>query len=289
MILVLGATGNVGSEVVAGLRAREVDFSAAVRDIEADPRRLPAGTATRAFDFLDRSTHASAFAGVRSVILVRPPALAKVERDLRPALEAAKLAGVEHVVFLSLQGVEHNRFVPHHALERVLVELGFAYTFLRPSFFMQNLSTTHQAEIRDRDEIFVPAGEGRTSFVDVRDLAEVAVDCLCDAKHRGKAYELTGLEAPTYAEVAALLSAALGRTIRYANPSLPAFILRRHRIEHQPLGFVMVMAALYTVCRLGKAGRVTHELAQLLGRPPRSLAEFIADNRAAWERVRQPG
>lgn len=283
-ILVTGATGNVGGEVVTQLHARGADFTAAVKDLVADPRRLPPSTPTVGFDFLDPSTHAAAFAGVRSLFLVRPPPLANVERDIQPALEAAKRSGVEHVVFLSLQGAQNNRFVPHHALEKLILAMGFQFTFLRPSFFMQNLSTTHRAEIRDRNEIFVPAGHGQTSFIDVRDLAEVAAQALCDPQHRGQAYELTGLEAPTYAEVAERLSLTLGRTIRYANPSLPAFLWRAWRTENQPLGFVVVMAALYTVCKLGKAGTVTHELERLLGRAPRTLAEFIQDSRAVWER-----
>ncbi len=281
-ILVTGATGNVGRAVVAGLLARGVDFAAAVKAVGSDGSRLPEGTPRIAFDFLVPSTHAPAFAGVESLFLVRPPALANVKRDLAPALHAAKAAGVRHVVFLSLQGVEANPVVPHHELEALIVQLGFRRTFLRPSFFMQNLSTTHCEEIRDRDEIFVPAGTGRTSFVDVRDIGEIAVEALCTDGQANAAYELTGSEAPTYAEVAALLSITLGRPIRYSNPSLPAFVWRKWRREHMPLKFVLVMAALYTVCRLGKAAGVTPELQDLLGRPPRSLQQFMQDFRSVW-------
>ncbi|OKL53140.1 hypothetical protein BSZ39_11095 [Bowdeniella nasicola] len=96
---------------------------------------------------------ARAFDGVSAMFLVRPPAVGNVKRDLLPALEFGRKAGLEHVVFLSLQGAEKNRVVPHATIESYLRESGMAHTFVRASFFHQNLSTTHAADIRDRDEI----------------------------------------------------------------------------------------------------------------------------------------
>jgi uncharacterized protein YbjT (DUF2867 family) len=283
-ILVTGATGNVGRAVVDGLQACGAEFTAAVRDIVRGPAGLPPLTPVVAFDFLDASTHAGAFAGIDRLFLVRPPELDDIDRQIMPALRAGQAAGLRHITFLSLQGVEENSIVPHHRLEQRIVQMGFERAFLRPSFFMQNLSTIHCAEIRDRDEIFVPAGSGRTSFVDVRDIAEIAVRTLCEPGHENVAYELTGRDAPNYFEVASLLSDALGRSIRYANPSLPRFIWRKWRTEHVALKYVLVMSALYTVCRIGKAARVTSEMEDLLGRPPRSLSQFVQNTRAVWER-----
>ena len=91
---------------------------------------------------------------------MRPPAIGNVRRDLLPAVEAARQAGVRHVVFLSLQGAEKNKVVPHATVESWLRSSGLSWTFVRPSFFHQNLSTTHAADIRDRDQILVPAGVG---------------------------------------------------------------------------------------------------------------------------------
>ena len=93
-----------------------------------------------------------------------------------------------------------------------------AWTFLRAGYSMQNLTTVHLAEVRDRDEVFVPAGDGRTAFVAVRDLAAVAVLALTGPGHERRAYELTGTSAPTYDEVAAVLTDVLGRRIRDARP-----------------------------------------------------------------------
>jgi len=188
------------------------------------------------------------------------------------------------VVFLSLQGVENNSVTPHHKIEKLIVESGLPFTFLRPSFFMQNLSTTHRDEIRMRSEIFVPAGNGRTSFVDVRDIGAVAALALTDStgEHLHKGYELTGSEALTYGEVAGIMTTVLGRRITYRDPSIPRFIWQKWQKENTPLGFTLIMVALYTVSKLGKAAGLTNETERLLDRPPITFRQFASDYRAVW-------
>jgi uncharacterized protein YbjT (DUF2867 family) len=236
-----------------------------------------------AFDFGRPETHGPALAGVRGVFLVRPPELGDTRRYFDPFISAARDAGVRRVVFLSLQGADRLRVVPHRRIERSLEHSGLPYTFLRSSFFMQNLSTIHRAEIRDTGEIFVPAGRGRTSFVDVRDIAAVAVRALSEPGHEGRAYELTGSEALNYFQVASILSEALGRRIEYANPSIPAFLASMRRRRYRP-GFALVTTAIYTTARLGFAGRVSPDTGQLLGRPPCSLRRFAEDYAGCWRR-----
>jgi uncharacterized protein YbjT (DUF2867 family) len=204
-----------------------------------------------------------------------------VWESIFPALDAAERAGVEHVVFLSLLGAEQNPFVPHRWIEWKLLRSEMAWTFLRPSFFMQNLATTHRADIRDRDEILVPAGEGRTSFIDVRDIAEVGVRVLMETGHRDTAYALTGAEALTYGEVAALFSDVLGREVRYVNPFVLDFV-RHMREQGHPWPFVLVMTGIYLTARFGLAGTVTDDLERILNRPPTSMRTFICDYRACW-------
>ena len=171
--------------------------------------------------------------------------------------------------------------MPHVKIERHPRGSGVPATMLRPSFFMQNLATPHRAEIRDEGRMVVPVGRGRTSFVDVRDVAEVAAKALLEDGHEGRAIELTGSEALGYAEVAAVLSEVLGRTITYADPSPLAF-WRRSRAQGTPAAFVAVMLGLYTGARLGMAARVTPELEQLLGRPPLTVRRFAEDHAAVW-------
>lgn len=280
-ILVSGATGNVGAEVVKLLTEQGRPVQAAGRTVAAIQQQFgPAVEAVR-LDFADPATFGPAFAGIDRLFLVRPPTIANVKEVIFPAITAAQQAGVRHVVFLSLIGVENNRVVPHYQIEQYLINSGLTYTFLRASFFMQNLNTTHRAEIQKDSEIFVPAGYGRTSFIDVRDIAAVAVVALLETGHANQAYDLTGSEALDYYAVAAILSQVLGRTITYRNPSLLHFVWRQRR-QGRPWSFVAVMAGIYTTARIGWAGRVAEETQRLLGRAPIRFEQYAADYRACW-------
>ncbi len=277
-IVVTGATGTVGRAVVRALAQRGVPARAAVRRPE---QFAIAGVPAVAFDFTEPATYEAAFRDATKLFLVRPPAITAVWRSIFPALQAAQNAGVQHVVLLSLLGAEQNPLVPHRWIEWYLQSLDMDWTFLRPSFFMQNLSTTHRAEIRDRSEIFVPAGDGRTSFIDARDVAAVAVRTLTEPGHANTAYALTGAEALTYGEVAHILSDVLDRPIRYRDPSVLAFI-RRH-LGEQPAGFVLVMAGIYLTARLGCTARITPDAQRLLDRPPTSFRQFAEDHQSVWD------
>ncbi len=277
-ILVTGATGNVGAEVLRLLIARGADVRAGVRDV-----RRPLGAETVMLDFERPETFAAALRGIDQLFLMRPPAISNVARDVFPLIDAAKAAGVTHIVFLSILGAEKMPVIPHRQIEAYLETSGIPYSFLRASFFMQNLSTTHAAEIRERDEIFVPAGKGTTSFIDVRDLAEIAVKLMTEPLTPNQAYPLTGSEALDYYQVAASFSEVLGRRITYRSPGLLRFLLRQLQAG-TPLGFALVMGGIYTTARLGKAGLVTPDAETLLGRAPRTMRGFIEESRAAWER-----
>ena len=294
-ILITGAPGNVGSEVVEGLLGK-TEIRVAAHNVETARQILDNNSEGKIdfvpFDFLDPSTFAAAFSQIETLFLVRPPALSNVNRNIAPALNAAKKAGVRHIVFVSIQGVEHLQMVPHSKIEQLITSLGFRSTFLRCGFFMQNLSTTHRNEIRDHDEIALPVGKGKTSFIDVRDIASVAVLVLLASVHvndgftgenanKNHAYTLTGSEALDYNQVAAILSSELGRTIRYTNPFVLKFI-RQQVASGRKFGFALLMAALYTLTRFGNAKEVTQDVRGLLNREPILFAQFANDYRDLW-------
>jgi len=180
-----------------------------------------------------------------------------------------------------VRGADRNPLLPHHRIERLLERAGLACTHLRPNDFMQNLATVHQADIRDHREIWAPAGRGRTSFVDARDVAAVAARVLTDPGHAGHAYTLTGSEALSMETVAAILSEQLGQVVTYRNPGIPGF-LSHLRSTGRLDGLGLVMIGVYTASRLGLAAAVTTDLEKLLGRPPTTLRRFVADNAMAW-------
>lgn len=288
-ILVTGATGNVGSEVCRHLASSGRPVAGAIRrtdlgpngDLSAQAAARLHGATPRVFDFTNERTWAPALEGMSSLFLMRPPHISKIRRDMEPFIAYLRDRGIEHVVFLSVQGVENNPIVPHYKVEQAILRLGIPYTFVRPAFFMQNLSTTHLPEIRDEHRIFVPAGSGTTNFIDVRDIGEAMAAALTDVRHRNQAYTVTGRENYTYDEVAEHLIRVLGVRIRYEPAGLVSF-LRYQLGQGRTLGHALVMYALYSVTRLGKAGTATDTFEEIVGRPPRTLDEFVEDHREVF-------
>lgn len=276
MILLTGSTGLVGREVANRLAGR-----APVRLAVREPVPGTGATERVRFDFRDPATFEAALRGVSRVFLLRPPRLARARRDFGPFVAAMRQAAVSQVVFLSVRGAARNSLLPHHGIERLLEASGLAWTHLRPNDFMQNFATVHRDDIRGRGEIWAPAGRGRTSFVDVRDVAEAAARTLTEPGHGRRAYTLTGDGAFSLEEVAALLSDVLARPVAYRNPGIPAF-LRHMRAAGHPLALGLVMTGVYTVARLGLAAEVAPDLARLIGRPPTALRSFVEDYADVW-------
>ena len=273
MILVTGATGNVGGLLCRVLTERSVGFLRGVsKPTLSNDRRL---------NFLDPATFDDALSGVDRVFLVRPPALAQPQRDMRPFLQACQQKAIRQVVFLSLQGAERNPWTPHAKIEALIRALALPYTFLQPSFFMQNLTQQHAKDIRDHDELFLPAGRGATNFIDARDIAAAAAIVLTEPGHVSRSYELTGPQAYRYDEVAAMLSRVLGRTIVYPQPGLLRYLWRTWR-QGNPLGYALVTGVIYTVARLGMADGYSNALPELIQRPAISLDRFIEEHQAQW-------
>jgi uncharacterized protein YbjT (DUF2867 family) len=281
-IFITGAPGNVGTPLVSQLQQQGVPVRVGARNVERARSVLGADSKIVRFDFTDPTTYRQAFAGIERVFLVRPPALSNVARDIAPAVYAAIGAGVQHVVFLSVQGVENVRVVPHRKIEDLLRASGIAYTFLRCGFFMQNLSTTHRDEIRDEHVIAVPVGKATTSFVDCRDIAAVAALALTTEGHANQAYTLTGSESLSYYQVADILSAGLQRQITYTDPTVFAFWWRHFKVSRSA-GYALFITMIYLVTRFGNAQDVTPDMPRLLGRAPITLRQFVADYATVWQ------
>lgn len=279
-VLITGITGNFGHALYNQLRgSSDINLFAATRNPERvnflleDP-----DVEVRRFDFHEAETYRSALQGVDTVVLVRPPALSKVKRFIFPFIDACRDGGVHHILFLSLQGVERNRFTPHYRIEQYIRGSGIGYTFLRPGFFMENLITSHREEIQRSSKLLIPAGKGRTAFIAIEDIAAAGARCIGDPAHLNQAYELTGSECFTCAEVADMLSAELGRAITYKSPGIPAFFRHRRRIGDSP-AYIAVMVLIYRSVKKGRPDRRTTVLKDVFGIDPMSMASFIRRHR----------
>ena len=153
---------------------------------------------------------------------------------------------------------------------------------LRPGFFAQNLGDAYRDDIVQDHRIYVPAAQGRVAFIDARDIAAVAVAAFLNpAAHAGQSCTLTGQEALTFDQVATMLSAELGRPIHYEAASLLGYV-RHLRRRGLPWIQILVQTFLHRGLRAGEAEAVTDTVPMLLGRPARSLTEYIHDNRELW-------
>lgn len=281
-ILVTGALGNVGAEIVRCLVNMGIPVRAADINIQALQDRFPSDVDVVEFNYSKPDTYKSTFDGVEFMFLMRPPQITNIKRIMVPALDAAQSAGVKNVTFLSLIGIEKAKFVPHYKVEQYLEKSSMTWTFLRCSFFMQNLNTTHRIEIKERNEIFVPVGKARTRFIDVRDIGAVAAVTMTQPGHARKAYDLTGSEALDYWQAARILSEVLGRKITYRDPS-PVNFFMTHLRHGTPFMFALVMTGLYLSTRNGMAETVTAEVERITGRTPISFRQYASDYRSSWD------
>ena len=283
-VLVTGASGNVGREVVRALRARGVPVRAAASSLSsgAEPG---SDIETVKLDLRDPATFAGAVQGCSALFLLRPPAIADTKSTLNPFIDAARAGGIGPVVFLSVAGAEKNKIVPHHAVEAHLISRGGDFTLLRPGFFAQNFGDAYRRDLVEDNRIYVPAGSGLVTFVDARDLGEVAALALVEPeRHRGAAYTLTGPEAVSFVEAARIFTDALSRSIRYQPASVVGYALHLHR-RGLPWGQIAVQTILHVGLRFGQASVVDPTLATILGRKGRTLSDYARDHVALWERA----
>jgi uncharacterized protein YbjT (DUF2867 family) len=278
MILITGATGTVGSEVVKRLSAQGIQVRAATRDAgKADTHRLAHVQFVQG-DFEDVESIRRACAGVDRAFLLTN-STERTEQQQIAFTRVAQQAGVQHIVKLSQLHADASspgRFLRYHAaVEAAIRASGLTFTFLRPNLYMQGLLNFRQS-IQHKSAFFAAASDARISAVDVRDLADVAVAALTTSQHDHKIYALTGPEALTFAEMARQLSIAVGRTITFVNvppESMQAALADLGFPPWQADGLLEEFA----MYRRGEAAGVESGVREALGRPPRAFHEFARD------------
>src|SRR6056297_4195150 len=168
-ILVTGASGNVGTYVTKELIKMNEKVVAAGTDKLKLKNKFGDKINTVILDFTNPETFKDSLIDVDRVFLMRPPHLGNPEY-LYPFIDFMKLYNIKLISFLSLMGIEKNTIPPHHKIEKFIETSGIPYSHVRPGFFMQNLSGIHSKEIKENNEIFVPAGKSKTSFIDAADI-----------------------------------------------------------------------------------------------------------------------
>jgi len=277
-ILVTGATGNIGQAVIDYLLSnRGVEVFAGVRDISRSKKQFPNTENLNfvAFDFEAETTHCPALNGMDMVFLLRPPHLSDVDKYFRPLIERIKDNGIRRIVFLSVQGVETSSVIPHHKIEKIIVESGLEYIFVRPSYFMQNLSTTFLKEIKNDQSVTVPAKNGVFNWIDVKNIGEATAQLIFNFEnYKNKGYDITGNENKTFSEACSELSSVLGKPITFKSPSIFIFFRMKQK-EGLPNGLIMVIILLHFLPRFQKPPKIAANYKQLTGQEPTTLKQFF--------------
>jgi uncharacterized protein YbjT (DUF2867 family) len=283
MILVTGASGNAGGTVLREVLKSGRAIKAMYRSPE-DAAKSPGNVQATIADFADKPSLIRALTGVDTVYLVCSPVreLVQLESNM---LDASREAGVRHIVLNSAVGAEdYPKSFPswHRKVEDKLKASGLEYTILRPNSFMQNVLMYLAPSIRTQGAFYAAMGEARISFIDVRDIAMVAAQALMSSEHAGKTYELNGPEALTYGELAEKISRACGRSVRYVH--IPVEQQRQAILDQgMPEWQVTALLDLQAYYTGGQGGAVDDVLANLLGRTPITMDEFVTEFRGSFQ------
>jgi uncharacterized protein YbjT (DUF2867 family) len=289
MILITGATGKVGQELVRDLAARKRSFKVMVRSKEAAKDFEARGIKAVLGDFERPETHAGALANIRAVFLLTTPRPDNVAIE-RKFLAACKTKGVEHVVRLSAIGANSSAasvlLRNHGKCEALLEDSGLPWTILRPTIFMQNLVSYMGPTVAKESTLYAPAGDALMPWVDTRDIGAVAGAVLTSKGHENLVYEITGPEALTYTQVAECLSAQLGRQISYVN--VPDVAAHQAMVSSGMTPWLAEgMIALYHLFKANGATAMALETVERLsGRAPRTLAAYLKENEPAFRSTR---
>lgn len=271
-VLVLGATGKTGRRVLERLQARGV------------PVRAGSRAATPPFDWEQPSTWPGALAGCTSVYVSFQPDLAVpgALETVTAFFAVARQANVQHIVLLSGRGE-----VEAEQAEQALAACGVAWTVLRASWFAQNFSEGFfQPSLQLGGVLALPVGDVKEPFVDVDDIADVAVAALTEPGHEGRLYELTGPESIGFAEAVRAIGMASGRELQFATIPPEQF---RAGMQQAGVPAEAIDLALYLFATVldGRNAATAHGVQQALGRPPKAFTAFAHEAAAAgaWQPV----
>lgn len=289
-ILITGATGNIGREVLRFFNTDDPvhEVFAGVRDIDkakAVFEEQPKLNYVQ-FDFEKPETFERSLSKIDRLFLIRPPHISDVEKYFDPLVRSMLKQQVNQVVFLSVQGAERSKVIPHNKIERLLMDCGVDYIFLRPSYFMQNLTTTLIGDIRERREIVLPAGKAKFNWVDVENIGESAAILLDKFnEYRNQAFEITGLENESFDTVCSLINDVVEKPIIFRNLNPFAFYRFKKR-QGMPKGMIIVMILLHFLPRFQKEPQISHFYQNITGKKPADLKTFIMREKSMLDGIR---
>ena len=282
-VLVTGATGTIGAQLVGRLRERGVPVRAFVRDAGKAGALLGDGVELALGDFAAPATLRAALDGITDVFLATPNHPEQLAHETA-VIDAAAAAGVPRLVKLSAIGAQVGSPLAfwdcHGRSEQHLHGARIAAVVLRPSFYMSNLLAA-AGQVRETGRVFAPAQGARIAMIDPGDVAAAAAAVLAEGDHDGETVALTGPAAITYDEVAETLSATTGRRVGFV--PLPDEAAQAGMIAAgMPEWVAANLVVLFALLREGAGAQTGDGVRRIAGRAPRSFADFAREHAAAF-------
>jgi uncharacterized protein YbjT (DUF2867 family) len=284
-ILVIGGTGNIGTEVVKELQKRNADIRLLIRK-EGD--RTPKGVEVAIGDLLDPISVQKALHGVDKLYLLNAVTPDELTQGLI-AYDLAKRLKLKHIVYHSVFRVEHFKDVPHFAsklaIENTLRQFDIPFTIIRPNYFIQN-DATLKDPLTQAGIYPMPLGNVGVSAVDIRDIAEATAIVLTSDEHYGQTYNLNGPEALSGPKAASIWSKLLGKEIRYGGHDMDAFEEQmRKRAPSWSAFDIRMMFEGYLERGFVAGDEDLETLTKLLGHSPRRYEDFARETFVKWQEL----
>jgi uncharacterized protein YbjT (DUF2867 family) len=273
-ILIIGASGTVGVELSKELNAKGHQVRKATSQLKLAADQVHV-------DLLTGKGIDQALKGIERVFLLSPPGNVNQNELLNPVIDKAKGAGVQKIVLMTAMGANAVEIAPFRQVEIKLEKSGLSYNIIRPNWFMQNFNTYWIQGINSAGKILLPVEKAKGSFIDTRDVADVAAELLINDKWNDKDFDLTGTDVLDHDQVATILSKVTGRKITYENISAGAMLegLVGAGVNRPYAEFLNIILDLF---RQGYAERTTDWVQKILGRNPIRFEEYADDYQASW-------
>ena len=236
----------------------------------------------RDFDFENPQTFDKSLDNIDCIFLLRPPHISDVDKYFKPLIQKISEKGILQIISLSVQGAEKSKIIPHNKIERLIRDSGLNFIFLRPSYFMQNLTTTLLKDIQVKRQIILPAGKAKFNWIDINNIGDVISILLEDFDlHKNKEIELTGVENLDFYSVAEIMSSEINDNIEFVNVN-PLKFFRIIKLDGLNSGLIIVMTMLHFLPRLQSDPTISNNYETLIGHKPTTLKEFVYRERFNW-------
>ena len=282
-VLVIGAASGVGATIRHRLLETN-QYHVVGTSRHADQRTNTGQLSWRNYDATHADNLDTLFNGIDMAFFMSSPGIVPQDKTLIPLINAAKEAHVQKIVMMTAIGVEVSDDIPFRKAELALESSDIPYSIIRPNWFHQNLGTYWLHGIQSQQKLLIPAGQGSTSFIDVRDIASCAVKLLTNSMADNQSYTLTGPESLSYEEVANLLSDSTNQSITYEDID-PVVFKQGLLAASIPEAFADFLISILDFVKAGYVSEVNNTVETLLGRPAIKLQQYIEEERESWKAV----